>query len=115
MNIVKSDLNFKFSEIEKEKETSNLFVRIADYGRYVLDNKVLDAIGERGSEIDFNEVVTNWHKNLLDDPENEMLKYKDLAYEQMVEADKYYQENDLKNDLISRLLSKFSKSYPKNI
>lgn len=75
----------------------------------------LEAIGERGSEIDFDEVVTNWHKNLLDDLENEMLEYKDLAYEQMVEADEYYRENDLKNDLISKLLSKFSKSYPKNI
>lgn len=75
----------------------------------------LEAIGERGSEIDFNEVVTNWHKNLLDGLENEMLKYKDMAYEQIAEADKYYRENDLKSDLISRLLSRFSKSYPKNI
>jgi len=77
--------------------------------------KKLEAIGERGAELDINEVITNWHKNLLDDLENEMLEYKDLAYEQMTEADKYYRENDLKNDLISRLLSKFSKTYPKNI
>ena len=77
--------------------------------------QVLEAIGERGSEIDVDEVVANWHKNLLDSLENEMLEYKDLAYEQMVEADKYYRENDLKNDLISRLLSKFSRSYPRNI
>ena len=77
--------------------------------------KELEAIGQRGSEIDFNEVVTNWHREILDEPNKEMLEYKDLSYSQMEEADRYYRENDLKNDLVSRFLSIFSKSYPKNI
>lgn len=46
MNIIQSDLNFKFSEIDKEKDTSKLFIRIADYGRYILDYKILDAFAK---------------------------------------------------------------------
>lgn len=107
--ILRSNMMIDFYEIITDPE---------NYTSGAYDEAVgqqLEAIGERDSEIDFNEVVTNWHRNLLDDLENEMLEYKDLSYEQMVEADKYYRENDLKNDLINRLLSKFSKSYPRNI
>lgn len=77
--------------------------------------KELEVIGQRASGIDFNEIVTNWHREILDEPNKEMLDYRELAHKQMMEADKFYRENDLRNDLTSRLLSKFSKSYPKNI
>ena len=77
--------------------------------------KELEAIGRRTSGIDFDEIVTNWHREILDKPNKEMLDYREFAHKQMLEADEFYRENDLKSDLISKLLSKFSKSYPKNI
>lgn len=79
-----------------------------------LANK-LEAISQRKLDVEFNEVVANWHVECIDDLNEEMLDYKESAYEQMMKADQYYRENNLKNDLISRLLSRFSEKYPKNI
>ena len=73
------------------------------------------AILEKGSDQDFNQIITDWHKNKLDQLNQETQKYRTLAYEQITEADTHYRENDLKNDLITKLLSKITQKYPRNI
>ena len=77
--------------------------------------KTLSSPEQDKLKTDLDEIVTNWHRNCIDDLNEEMLSYKKSAYEQMMEADQYYRKHGLKNDLISRLLSKVSEKYPRNI
>ena len=75
----------------------------------------IEKIYQKGSNLDFEKIYADWRKNIIDDLNKEVDEYDKISYQQMVEADKYYKDNNLGKDLISRFLSIFSRKYPKNI
>lgn len=78
-------------------------------------NKLMVILSRKPGVPDFNTIFQNMNKNIFEPRRKQMDDYHKLAFDQMMIADKYYQDNNLQNDLISLILSKFSKKYPKNI
>jgi len=75
----------------------------------------IEKIYQKGSNLDFEKIYADWRKNIIDDLNKKVDEYDKISYQQMGEAAKYYTDNNLDKDLISRFLSVFSKKYPKNI
>jgi len=107
--------NYFVIYFQKVIDTYNLFNDPEKTKNMQVFNRELEKISQRGTELDINQITTNWHKNIIDDLNKKADESNKLFYQQMAEADKHYNDNNLGKDLISRFLSIFSKKYPKNI
>lgn len=116
-NIINKNLNDYF--VFESQRLLDLYYLFRKFENKPFDQKATQeffAILSRQSGLpEAEDIILNWHQNIFDPQSKKMDQYHQLALEQITKSDRYYKDNNLKNDLISRLLSKFFKSYPRNI
>jgi hypothetical protein len=72
-------------------------------------------IAGRGMDVDFTQIVNNWHKEIIDILNQEYWDKDKQGVDKFIVANQYYTDNKLAKDIISVLLSSIFKKYPKNI
>lgn len=80
----------------------------------------LEKIKEEGDRIaandqDISVLISQWQSQIVDKKRDEWIKFDDISFEQANKANEYYRSHNLGNDMITKLLSKISDRFPRNI
>jgi len=65
MNVIVKDLEFKFEEIQSENDPTAFYIKVADYGKYLLDNEIVEPFLkslQKESEADVGKYKTSCEK-----------------------------------------------------
>lgn len=112
-----SELLYQYVKVQATAVT-DYYVLIAD--PEILNNadlfeREMDKITLAKSQVDAMEVIVDWREKIVEPLMEQYSNLNTKSWDAFMIADEYYREHDLKNDPITRVLARFSKSYPRNI